>query len=375
MQIIKNKESFNKSLKEIAYPLIAILLSFIVGGFLVYSFGKSPIVAYKALLKGSLGDFNRIGETLVSATPLILTGLSVAFAFRCGLFNIGAEGQFIMGSITAVWAGWQFKGLPPILHIVVVLLLGSLVGGIWGGFVGWLKAKVGSHEVINSIMMNYIALNLSNYITMTFLNEPQKAFTHEIADSAKLWRFSQSFESLKYSRVNIGFVIAIIVAFIAYYILKKTVTGYEIRAVGYNPFAAEYGGINVARNVVMAMVISGVFAGLAGAIQVTGIQYRVNNLFSFTGYGLDGISVALVGNNHPFGVILAAILFGILQKGAPTMQIEGIPKEVVGIIQGIIILFVAANFVRTYFDGLKRKRELKAASMITNQKTTAKEVE
>lgn len=350
------KENLINGFKEIAYPLIAILISFIAAGILVYAFGKQPMVAYKSLFVGSLGDMNKLGETLVTVTPLILTGLSVAFAFRCGLFNIGAEGQFIMGAIASVWAGWAFAGMPPILHVTFTLLVGALVGGLWAGIVGLLKAKVGSHEVINSIMMNYIALNFSNFITMNLLHVPDKAYTVEISATAKLWRYAEHFTSFKYSRLNIGILVALAVAFAAYYLLNKTVRGYEIRAVGFNPSAAEYGGVSVPKNIVMAMFFSGLFAGLAGAAMIAGVQYRANFLFGFTGYGLDGISVALVGNNHPIGVILSAFLFGVLQKGGPMMQINGIPKEVVGIIQGIIILFVAANFVRVLHENFKLSR-------------------
>jgi simple sugar transport system permease protein len=263
-----------------------------------------------------------------------------------------------MGGVASLWAGWALKGLPVFLHVTITLLAGAIAGGLWAGLVGWLKAKVGSHEVINSIMMNYIAMNLSNYLIMTVLNEPNKAFSVEIAKSAKLWRFSERFVQFKYSRIHIGIIIALLVALFAYYLLNKTVRGYEIRAVGFNPSAAEYGGINVSRNIILAMFISGLFSGLAGGIQTAGVQYRVNNLFGFTGYGFDGISVALVGNNHPIGVILSALLFGALQKGGPMMQVQGIPKEVVGIIQGIIILFVAANFVRVMMNIHKGKKEI-----------------
>lgn len=360
MEKIKSefKDDIKNVFKEIMYPLIAIIISFIAAGILVYAFGKSPIIAFKALFFGSLGDMNKFGETLVTTTTLILTGLSIAFAFRCGLFNIGAEGQFIMGGVASLWAGWALKGLPVFLHVTITLLAGAIAGGLWAGLVGWLKAKVGSHEVINSIMMNYIAMNLSNYLIMTVLNEPNKAFSVEIAKSAKLWRFSERFVQFKYSRIHIGIIIALLVALFAYYLLNKTVRGYEIRAVGFNPSAAEYGGINVSRNIILAMFISGLFSGLAGGIQTAGVQYRVNNLFGFTGYGFDGISVALVGNNHPIGVILSALLFGALQKGGPMMQVQGIPKEVVGIIQGIIILFVAANFVRVMMNIHKGKKEI-----------------
>ena len=357
------KEGLLNTLKEIAYPLVAIFISVIAGGILVYSFGNDPIVAYTAMIKGSLGDWNKFGETLVTVTPLILTGLSIAFAFKCNLFNIGVEGQFIIGSITAVWAGWAFAGLPAILHLPLTLLAGTVAGGIWASVIGWLKAKVGSHEVINGIMMNYIAMYTSNFLVRTALNIPGKAYSVEIADTAKLWRFSQGFEQFKHSRMHIGIFLALIAALAAYYILNKTVRGYEIRAVGLNPHAAEYGGISVRKNIILSMIVSGLFAGLAGAIMTTGVQYRVNNLFGFTGYGLDGIAVALVGNNHPIGVILSAFLFGVMQKGGPLMQIQGIPKEVVGIIQGIIILFVAANFVKVVMENIKLNKDLKRTAV------------
>lgn len=356
---IEIKANVAEGIKAIAYPLVAILLSFIVGAIIVAIFGKSPMVAYSALFAGSLGNWRNFGETLVATTPLILTGLAVAFAFRCGLFNIGAEGQFIVGSLGALWVGWAFAGLPAIIHITLTLAAGAIAGGIWGGFVGWLKAKVGSHEVINSIMMNYIAMYFSNFVIMNLLNEPEKAFSYAIADTAKLWRFADTLTVFKGSRIHIGILVAVAVAVFAYYLLNKTVRGYEIRAVGFNPHAAEYGGINVPQNVVLAMFISGMFAGLAGAIMIAGVQFRVNNLFGFTGYGFDGIAVALVGNNNPIGVILSALLFGILQKGGPLMQIKGIPKEVVGIIQGIIILFVAVNFIKVMVENYSEKQRIK----------------
>lgn len=357
------REGLLNTLKEIAYPLVAILISVIAGGILVYSFGKDPVLAYTAMIKGSLGDWNKFGETLVTVTPLILTGLSITFAFKCNLFNIGVEGQFIMGAIAAAWAGWAFSGLPAILHVTLTLLVGAAAGGFWASIIGWLQAKVGSHVVINGIMMNYIAMYTSNFLVRTALNVSGKAYSVEIADTAKLWRFSQAFEQFKHSRLHTGIIIALIVALIAYYILNKTVRGYEIRAVGFNPDAAEYGGINVSKNIILSMLVAGMFAGLAGAIMTTGVQYRVNSLFGFTGYGLDGISVALVGNIHPIGVILSAFLFGVMQKGGPQMQIQGIPKEVVGIIQGIIILFVAANFVKVIMGNIKQRKELKKTAL------------
>ncbi len=359
VQKSERKENLDNLIKQLAYPLIAIITSFVVGGLLVAAFGSNPIVAYSAMLRGSLGDITSIGETLVITTYLILTGLSIAFGFRCGLFNIGAEGQFVMGAITAVWIGWGLKGLPPFLHVTLTLVGGALAGGFWGGFVGWLKARLGSHEVINGIMMNYIAVQLSNFWVRTSLNQDGKAFSVEIADSAKLWRFSETFSVFSKTRLSGGLFVAILVALVAYYVLNKTQKGFEIRAVGFNQHAAEYGGINVKNNIILAMFSAGLFAGLAGAIMTSAMQYRVNQLMGFTGFGMDGIAVALVGNNHPIGVIISALLFGILQKGGPMMQIEGIAKEVVFIVQGILILFVAANFVRIMHDKYKINKELK----------------
>lgn len=354
----ERRENFRENMKQLAYPLIAILVSFIAGGILVAIFGSSPIVAYSAMIRGSLGDVGKIGETLVVTTYLILTGLSVAFAFRCGLFNIGAEGQFIIGSIAAVAVGYSFKGLPAIIHVPLTLAGGALAGGVWGGIVGWLKAKVGSHEVINSIMMNYIAYNISNYLTMKVLGVQGKAFSVEIADSAKLFRFSDISPIFQFTRLGAGILLALAAAFYTYYLLNKTIRGYEVRSVGFNKYAAEYGGISVSKNIVFAMFYAGTLAGLAGAIMTSGMQYRVNYLMGFTGYGMDGIAVALVGNNHPIGVILSAILFGILQKGGPMMQIEGIAKEVVFIVQGILILFVAAGFIKTIHTNLKNSKRM-----------------
>lgn len=347
------KAKIKKTLTEITYPLIAIIAAFIVCTLILMFFKKDPIVAYKALFKGSLGTSNNFGETLVQVTPLILTGLSVAFAFRCGLFNIGAEGQFIMGALTAVWVGWGLTGLPPIIHVTVTLIAAAIAGGLWAAIIGWLKVKMGSHEVINSIMMNFIAMYFSNFIVLKVLNVKDKAYSVDIADSAKLWRFSEAFPMFNHARVGLGIVIAIVLAVVAWYILNKTMKGYEVRAVGFNPHGAEYGGINVGKSIIQAMFISGVFAGVAGGIMTCGLQFRVDVMSGFIGYGMDGIAVALVGANNPIGVILSAFMFGVLQKGGPMMQLQGIPKEIVGIIQGIIILFVAANFAKVMHENMK----------------------
>ncbi|KPU45264.1 beta-methylgalactoside transporter inner membrane component [Oxobacter pfennigii] len=340
-------------LKSIYLPVISILVSFGAGFLFMLLIGypvSQAAKAYMALVKGSFGSLKIIGETLVYSTPLIFTGLALSAAFRCGLFNIGAEGQFIIGSFTAVWAGFALEGLPWFLHVPACLIAGAAGGAIWAAVIGILKAKLGCHEVINSIMLNYVAWYLSNFLSLKipYFNMPSKAFTKDIADTAKLYPLFQN------SRLTAGIFIAILCAVILYIILWKTVLGYEIRAVGNNPAAAEYGGISVSRNLVLAMILSGALAGMGGAVQVQSVNFRVNQLLSFTNYGLDGVAVALVGKQHPFGVVFGAILFGALAKGSFQMQFSaGVPKEVVGLIQGIIIVFIAAEQIFLFFN--KRK--------------------
>lgn len=318
---------------------IAVLFGLIVGALFILWVGKSPLTAYAALWSASFGSWNDFGELLVSTTPLIFTGLAVALSFRCGLFNIGAEGQFIVGQIAAAWAGVALAGLPPWLHVFLSLLAGLIAGALWGALPGYLKAARGAHEVITTIMMNYIALYLVNYLVMGPLKgHPFLPQTATIANSAMLWRF------LPPSRANDGFFLALLMVGLVYYILWKTTIGYEMRAVGLNQHAARYGGISVAKSTVLSMVISGGLAGLGGAVQVLGVQYKFFSLFAFTGVGFDAIAVALLGANHPFGVLAAAFLFGVLARSATLMQtMADIPKDIIGIIQAVIIVFVAAD--------------------------------
>jgi len=322
---------------------------------------KSVATAYGALFSGSLGSpaaiiagfrtyfatgdnaallksIYPITESLVTATPYILTGLAVAVGFRCGLFNIGAEGQFLMGSLGSAFVGYSLKGLPWFIHLPLALLGGVVAGALWGAVPGYLKAKFGAHEVVNTIMMNWIGFRLSDWL----LNGPMKAsgfrpVTPNIQDAAELPRFFA--DPL---RLNWGFVLAIAMAFVIYWLLFKTTIGFEIRTVGANPDGARYAGINIVRNFVLAMVISGGMAGLAGASQVLGVDHWVGQGFS-AGYGFDAIAIALLGKSHPFGVVLAGLLFGVLRGGATRMQsIAGIPIDIISIIQGLVIVFVAA---------------------------------
>lgn len=352
----------------IKFPLLSIFLAFIIGSIFIMMTGNSPISAYGALFGGSLMGLSRIGETLLKTTPIIFTGLSIAFAFRCGLFNIGAEGQFVIGSLFTVAAAYIFRGLPGFLLVPTVLIAGAIGGGLWAAIPGFLKAKFGIHEVIVTIMLNYVSLFLSNFFVRTYLNPSRlqgtevKAYSVMLPEQARLPLLSDFIPSFGSSSAHIGIILAIIAAFIVWFVLFKTTFGYEIRSVGNNPYGAEYGGISVAKNIISAMVVSGMLAGLAGATLVSGLTFKIDQAAGTPQYGFTGIAVALVGKNHPIGVLASALLFGILSNGARKMQIAGIPQEVVGIIQGVIIIFIAGEVILRYVPELitkaKKKKEV-----------------
>lgn len=337
MQMKQNK------LFNILVPTISVLLGLIVGAIIMLVSGHNPIQAYTSLWNGAFGDAFTIGETIRRITPLILTGLAVAFAFRAGLFNIGAEGQVIVGWIAAVWVGLAFEA-PMIVHLPVALIAAALAGALWGFVPGLLKAKLGVHEVIVTIMMNYIALHTVNAIIRNVLTE-QKTTTDIIASSAFLgsdWLKSITF----FSRIHYGILIALFVAAVMWFIIERTTVGFEIKAVGSNQHASKYAGMNVSKNIILAMVISGAFAGLAGAMEGLGTYGSISIMSGFTNLGFDGIAVALLGANNPLGVVFAAILFGVLKEGAGEMPTgAGVPTELVDIIIATIIIFVASSYI------------------------------
>ncbi|NLY53469.1 MAG: ABC transporter permease [Firmicutes bacterium] len=319
-------------------PLTAIAFGLLVGGLFVLSIGKNPLAVYLAILESVFGSPRSFLDVIGQATPLVFTGLSVAFAFRTGMFNIGAEGQYMMGLLAAGIVGIKLHFLPRILLLPACLLAGTLAGGLWGAIPGWLKAKRGVHEVINTIMMNYIALYLTNTLIMSaWLKAPGYQATYEVDPKALIGRFMGT-------TANWGILIAAAAVAVTYYLLWRTKFGYEIRATGHNPDAAKYAGINVPRRLLSALVISGMLAGLGGAIQTLGVKRRVFQLFGFTGVGLDGVAVALIGRNHPVGVVLAALLYGVLYRSSAMIQLStGVPRQVIGIMQACIIFFVAAD--------------------------------
>ncbi|MCF6093165.1 ABC transporter permease [Microaerobacter geothermalis] len=338
-------------------PLMAILLGLLFGALVMLMGGYNPIKAYLALFNKVFGDLYNFGETIRQITPLIFTGLSVAFAFRTGLFNIGAEGQFIMGSLGAVYIGTQFS-LPWYIHAPLAIVVGGIMGGLWGAIAGYLKAKRGVHEVITTIMLNWIALFFTNYVVANFLRAPGQQRSEMIQPSASItlnW-LSQVFDN---ARLHLGTLIALLAAIVFYIILWKTKQGYELRAVGFNPHASEYAGMNVSKNMINAMLIGGIFSGLGGAVEVLGVFKYQSISAGFPGYGFDGIAVALIGANTPLGVVLAAILFGILTFGAPGMKLgAGVPVEVIRIVIASVIFFVAASgIVKSIFSLFKRGKE------------------
>lgn len=341
-------------------PILAILTAVILGGIIIALVRGNPLLAYYGLIDGSFGSAKALSETAVWASPYILGGLAVALAFKGGLFNIGAEGQLALGATFSALIGyalpqWLGVEIPAIIHLPLAIIVGMLAGTLWAAIVGFLKAYTGGHEVINSIMMNYIALNTISFL----LNGPMKdksptnviARTPLIAEGA---RMPALFEGL---RIHWGFIIALLAAFLVWWMLNKTTLGFEIRTVGANPDAAKYAGINVKRTIILTMALSGMLAGLAGAIEVTGLNYRHELGFSI-GYGFDAIAIALLGKSHPLGVVLAAILFAAMRNGATRMQfLTQMPVDLISMLQALILLFVAADAIVRYLYRIKAQGE------------------
>ena len=341
-------------MKNIVVPLVAVLLGVLVGTIIMIATGYNAGSAFIVLWNGAFGEIYYTGEVIRQVTPYILAGLAVAFAFRTGLFNIGVEGQLIVGWLAAVWVGVAFE-LPKFIHLPLAVLAAATAGALWAFIPGLLKAKFKVHEVIVTIMMNYVALHVTNYIIRTVLSEKSDR-TEMIAESASLR--SPFLEGLTdYSRLHWGILIALACVFIMWFLLEKTSKGYELRAVGFNQHASEYAGMSVSKNIILSMVISGAFAGLAGAMEALGTFGYAAIKGGFTGVGFDGIAVALLGGNGPIGIIFAALLFGSLKVGALNMPLEaGVPNELVDIIIALIVFFVAASYmIRIFIDRISKK--------------------
>lgn len=377
--------AWRRWLEVVSIPTLAVLTGLILGAIVIAgtsqdvyaAFGRSigdgfavafgeAAKAYQALFEGSIGSpariiralqgddplelrrsFNPILESLVASTPFIFASLAVALGFQTGLFNIGAEGQLFMGAIFSVFVGFTLTGLPPIVHIPLALLAGMLGGAIWGFIPGWLKAKTGGHEVINTIMMNFIAFRLSEWLLSGPMRRPDSfnPISPTIQESAMLPRF---FENP--IRFHGGFFLALFAAWLVYWFLFKSRWGFALRSVGANPNASRYAGMSITLSIVLAMSLSGALAGLAGANEVLGLNHNLAFAFS-SGYGFDSIALALLGKSHPLGVVLASLLFGTLRNGATRMQVAaGIPIDIITVLQALILVFIAAPaIVRTIY--------------------------
>ncbi len=341
----------------VKFSLLSILLGLVVGALVLIISGRNPIVVYGAMIEGIIGKPKYIAWTIIKATPYILTGLSVAFAFKTGLFNIGAEGQFIIGSLVATLLGVALD-LPAIIQIPLIMIAAAVAGGLWGAISGFLKSKFGINEVIVSIMLNWIAFYFSNFmVSDSFISVPNSEASASINNGASI-----SITWLKdlvgpATSVNWGIVISIVLVFIIWFILNKTTLGFELKAVGYNKDAAEYAGIDVNKSILKSMAIAGMLAGIAGAIQVMGVTHNITVLASQEGYGFDGIAVALIANSNPIGCIFSGLLYGAFKYGGIKMQSVNAPSEVINIVTGSIVYFIAlSNGLRLLYMKMKEKK-------------------
>ncbi len=359
-------------------PVITALLAFLVGGLVVALTGKDPLATYKAIFDGTglnwffpwissedrtVASLN-LQQTLILTAPLVLTGLAVAFAFRCGLFNIGGQGQYLVGTYAAVWTGSSFEGMPHVLHVLVCIFAACAAGAVWAGIAGLLKATTGTNEVISTIMLNWIAIWVGSWLftlggPLQTDEDKSVPVSPDIFASAKLPVF---WGDPELQGLHVGFFIAIAALLVFWVVLNRTVTGYEVRAVGFNPDAAQASGISVGRNYVLAMSICGLLAGLAGAMDVLGWQFRIaTNDIQISQIGFLGIAVALLGRNTAIGTLFSALLFGALLTGTSVRNLDPavfqpeLAIALTSIIQGLIVLLVSADILVIYLWRLRRR--------------------
>jgi ABC-type uncharacterized transport system permease subunit len=343
---------FVKRFYGIIVPVASVLTALVVGAVIITMLDLDPVKAYSCLWQGSFGSLNSIGETVVGMTPLVFTGLSFALGRRCGLTNLGAEGQLYIGALAATAAGIYLKGLPMVIHIPVAIIISFTCGGLWGLVAGGLKVKFGASEIITTIMLNHIAKNFVNYMVTGPMIEPPGTWpqTAQVEPSAVLPKL------LAGTRIHLGIIVALLFVYAIYFFLWKTTTGFETRMVGLNSEAAKYAGILPGKRALLAMFMAGGLAGLGGATEILGVQIRL--LQDFSGNtGFEGIAVALLGRNHPFGIVLSAIFMGALKAGSNTMQLLAkVPSAVASVIQALIIMFILLS---NLYEIIAKKRQVK----------------
>ncbi len=326
------------TLQSLFTPVVAFFVALAVGALILLAAHFDPLQAYGALYQGAFADFRSFSEVLLGATPLICIGAGLAVAFRCGVWNIGGEGQFYLGAVVGTAIGIYLQSLPGWILLPSVLLGGVVGGGLWAMLAGYLKSRFGANEVVTTVMLNYVAIIGTSYMVSGPMIEPGGRYPQTLQIGQGAW-LPQIFPQ---TRLNIGFIIALLLSVGLYFLIFRSSIGYAIRAVGLNPEAARYAGIHVNRNILLAMAISGGAAGLGGAIQISGVTYRLFEQIS-PGFGFTAIAVSLLVNNNPLGVIPAGILFGGLSTGSRLMQMNvGVPSVLVNIIQGLVVLSVVA---------------------------------
>ena len=412
---LKKQSFFHALWQAIGVPIGAIGLALLIGAIILLVSGTNPILAYGALIKGAFGNVTSFSRTLEKATPLIFSGLALTIGFKAGLFNIGAQGQLAFGAIVAAFIGFSFDGMPWYLHAPLALIGGALAGALYGAIPGVLKAYTGAHEVITTIMLNYIAINITDYLVggpwqdkSTEILLPRSPLVLKaaqldarnlvstgviyiilaaylvflVAYSIKKWTdrretggnfrtFFASYRSQFFllliplvlaglyllELVEIGFLLAIGAAFALWWLLERTTIGFEIRMVGSNSHAAKYAGIRVALILVLTMSMAGLLAGMGGSVETLGVDKRYEPGFNI-GLGFDGITISLLGKMHPLGTIPAALLVGAMKAGANTMQFEaGVPKEIIDVIQSLMLFFVAADMIVRYILRIKKGQQ------------------
>ena len=327
-------------MRTVGIPCAAVIIAGLIGAVILIFSGANPVDGYMALFEGAFNGLSNIGRTLEKSTPLIFNGLAVAFALRAGLFNIGAQGQLLFGALFAAAVGFAPLGLPPIFHAPLALLTGALAGGFYSAVKGALKAYTGAHEVITGIMLNYVAINITDYFAAGPFRDSSAG---NIVARTPLIQESAIIPSV--GNLPLGFIIALGVSIMIWWFLKHTTIGFEIGTVGQNPQAARYAGIKVPRTLLMTMMVSGMLAGLGGAIETQSVIHRFQPGFN-VGLGFDGITIALLGRVHPLGVIPASILVGAMRAGASQMQFSaGVATEIIDVIQALILFFVAADIL------------------------------
>lgn len=324
----------------VVMPLLAVVFGLIVGAILIVVSGDNPLVAYGGMLEGSLGSADAFGRTLEKATPLVLGGLAVAFAFKAGLFNIGGQGQLLLGAAFSAWVGFNFD-LPAVIHIPAALVVGGAVAALLGGLAGLLKATRGVHEVISTIMLNFVAANFTEWLVSR--DGPWK--DPEGGAIARTPLVQESADLPRVAGLPTGFLVAVLAAVFIWWLVNRSTLGFEVKTVGSNPKAAAYAGISVTRIIVITMGISAFLAGLGGAIQTLGVNGRFEPGFQ-TGLGFDGITIALLARTNALAVIPAALLIGAMDAGSTLMQARtDVEPEVINVIQAMILFFVAAPSV------------------------------